>query len=63
METHSKSLQMTTFLKSLLTSQPIISLVSDCSLADKKTSDFIGYFLPIARNTLDSTILAEIKND
>ena len=63
METHLKSLQMTTFHNSLLTSQPIISLVSDCSPADKKTSDFIGYLLPIASNTLDSTILAEIKND
>ena len=63
METHLKSLQMTTFHNSLLTSQPIISLVSDCSLAEKKTRDFIGYLLPIASKTVDSTIVAEIIND
>ena len=52
---------MTTFHNSLLSSQPIISLVSDCSLADKKKSDFIGYLIPIASRTVDSTTLAEIK--
>ena len=49
--------------RSLLTSQPIILLVSDCSLADKKTSDLIGYLLPIASNRVHSTTLAEIKNN
>ena len=48
--------------RSLLTSQPIILLVSDCSLADKKTSDLIGYLLPIASNIIDCTTVAERTN-
>ena len=39
-----------------------MSLVSHCRISDKKTSDLIGYLLPIASHRIDCATVAERSN-